>query len=218
MFVMKKQIENIYIKRFFYFNLYVIKGKDGDILIDTGFILMRKRIKKWLNKFNIKLVILTHAHVDHIWNANYIKELYGCEIALGKNDLKNLDNSIINSKPSNKKFTTWCKLMNFGMKKFKVKKINIDMLLNDKQIINRYGLNLKIIYLPGHTKGSIGVLYNDYLFAGDALVNRGKNATIAFQNQNNKTSLKTYKKIKSLNPKLIFLGHDKYITSDKLKV
>lgn len=214
---MKKQIDNIYIKRFFYFNLYVIKGKDGDILIDTGFIFMKKRIKKWLDKFNIKLVILTHAHVDHIWNANYIKELYSCEIALGKNDLKNLDNSIINSKPSNKKHNNWCKLMNYGMKKFKAKEFDVDILLTDKQIINKYGLNLKVIYLPGHTKGSIGILYNDYLFAGDALVNRGKYVTVAYQNQKNQNALKTYKKIKLLNPKLIFLGHDKYITSDKLK-
>ena len=107
--------------------------------------------------------------------------------------------------------------MNYGMKKFKAKEFDVDILLTDKQIINKYGLNLKVIYLPGHTKGSIGILYNDYLFAGDALVNRGKYVTVAYQNQKNQNALKTYKKIKLLNPKLIFLGHDKYITSDKLK-
>ena len=42
---MKKEINNVYKKRFLYFNVYVIKGEDGDILIDTGFILMRKRLK-----------------------------------------------------------------------------------------------------------------------------------------------------------------------------
>ena len=40
-----KKIDNIYIKRIGYFNLYVIKGKDGDILIDTGFICMKRIIK-----------------------------------------------------------------------------------------------------------------------------------------------------------------------------
>lgn len=39
---MEKQIENIYMKRFYYFNVYVIKGKNGDILIDTGFIGIKK--------------------------------------------------------------------------------------------------------------------------------------------------------------------------------
>ena len=74
--VYDKKIENIYIKNINYCNLYVIKGKNGDILIDTGFILRKRYLKKWLDKFNMKLIILTHAHIDHIWNAAYIKKLY----------------------------------------------------------------------------------------------------------------------------------------------
>ena len=42
---MEKIIDNIHIKRIGYFNLYLIKGTTGDILIDTGFICMKKRIK-----------------------------------------------------------------------------------------------------------------------------------------------------------------------------
>ena len=37
-----KKFDNIYMKKFLYFNIYVIKGIDGDILIDTGFIGMKK--------------------------------------------------------------------------------------------------------------------------------------------------------------------------------
>ena len=77
---MEYQIENIYVKKFIYFNIYVIRGKNGDILIDTGFIGMKKALKKWLDNFNIKLVILTHAHVDHTWNAAYLKKRYNCQI------------------------------------------------------------------------------------------------------------------------------------------
>ena len=92
---MERCYGNIYVKKFLYFNLYVIKGIDGDILIDTGFIGMRRNLKRWLDKFNIKLVILTHAHVDHIWNAFYIKELYGCDIAISALDIENIDNAKI---------------------------------------------------------------------------------------------------------------------------
>lgn len=35
---MKKFYDNIYIKRLNYFNIYVIRGTDVDILIDTGFV------------------------------------------------------------------------------------------------------------------------------------------------------------------------------------
>jgi len=214
---MEHQIENIYVKKFLYFNLYVIKGKHGDILIDTGFIGMRKSLKKWLDKFNIKLVILTHAHVDHTWNASYIKKLYNCKIAMSKQDIENIDNSHIHSKPSKKCYRTWTRLMNFGMKKFTPSEFDIDIPLRDNQDIRRYGIDLKIINLPGHTNGSIGILYKNYLFAGDALVNRKRNPEIAYQNQNNEDAKNTYQKILRISPEIIFIGHDKAITIDKLQ-
>ena len=209
---MERKIDNIYIRRFLYFNLYVIKGENGDILIDTGFIGMKRALKRWLDKFNIKLVILTHAHVDHTWNAAYIKNLYKCKLALSKDDIENIDNRNIKSTPSTNKHKNWTKLMNFGMKKFIPQKYKIDMKLNNNQIIKKYGLDLKIVSLPGHTDGSIGVLYKDYLFAGDALVNRKKQPQIAYQNQHNKKALSSYQKIMELAPKIIFVGHDKIIT------
>ena len=209
---MEHRIDNIFIKRFLYFNLYVIKGIDGDILIDTGFIGMKRALKRWLDKFNIKLVILTHAHVDHTWNTAYIKDLYKCKIALSKDDIGNIDNRNIKSKPSTNKHKRWTKLMNYGMKKLVPKEYKVDMKLSDNQIINKYGLDLKIVSLPGHTDGSIGILYKDYLFAGDALVNRRRQPQIAYQNQHNKAALSSYNKIMQLDPKIIFVGHDKKIT------
>lgn len=206
---MEKIYDNIHMKRFNYFNLYIIEGDNGDILIDTGFIGIRRNLKKWLDKFNIKLVILTHAHVDHIWNASYIQKLYNCDVALSINDIENIDNSNIKSKPSKIKYKTWTNLMNWGMRHFIPKNFNINIELQDNQIINDYGLDLKIISLPGHTNGSIGILYKDYFFVGDALVNRGKHPSIAYQNQNNDSANKSIKKIIDINPKIVFVGHDK---------
>lgn len=209
-----RKYENIYVKRFLYFNVYVIKGKNGDILIDTGFIGIKRPLKKWLSQFNIKLVILTHAHVDHIWNVAYLKELYGCDVAIGIDDIVNIDNSNINSKPTSKRSGLWCKFMNFGMKRLSAKDFDIDMKLRDNQIIRRYGLELKIISLPGHTNGSIGILYKNYLFVGDALVNRWNGVEIAFQNQDCEEALLSYERIMELSPDIIFLGHDREIICD----
>jgi glyoxylase-like metal-dependent hydrolase (beta-lactamase superfamily II) len=213
---MSKKYDNVYSKKFNYFNVYVIKGKNGDILIDTGFICMKKRLKKWLDQFNIKLIILTHVHVDHAWNVAYLKKIYNCEIAIGELDLNNINNKNINTKPLSKKFNTWTKLMTWGMNRFVQEEYKPDYLLKDKQIIDKYGLKLKIILLSGHTTGSIGIKYKDYLFAGDALVNRGKKVTIAFQNQDNEKAKESVKYILNENPKIVFIGHDKEITNEKL--
>jgi glyoxylase-like metal-dependent hydrolase (beta-lactamase superfamily II) len=206
-----RKYDNIYVKRFLYFNLYVIKGKSGDILIDTGFIGIKRPLKKWLSQFNIKLVILTHAHIDHTWNVSYLKELYNCDVAIGIDDIDNIDNSNINSKPTTNRLLLWCKLMNFGMRIFNVREFDIDMKLRDNQIIRRYGLELRIVSLPGHTNGSIGVMYKDYLFAGDALINRWHGVEVAFQNQDLEEALLSFEKIKELEPSIIFVGHDREI-------
>ena len=103
------------------------------------------------------------------------------------------------------------------MKKFTPKKFNVDIKLKENQIIKKYGIELKITDLSGHTTGSIGILYKNYLFAGDALVNRRKHPQIAFQNQNNEDAIKTYEKILTMSPEIIFVGHDKEITIDKLQ-
>lgn len=214
---MERKIDNVYIKRFYYFNLYVIKGKNGDILIDTGFIGMKKNIKRWLNKFNIKLVILTHAHVDHIWNAAYIKKTYNCKIAISKKDIENIDNSKIHTEPSTESHKRWAAIINCALKIFKAKNFDIDYVLRDNQTIKKYGIELKITDLSGHTNGSIGIIYKNFMFAGDALVNRKKKPQIAYQNQNTKEAQNTYQKILRISPEIIFIGHDKEVTLEKLK-
>ena len=156
---MEKIFDNVIMKRFYYFNLYVIKGKRGDILIDTGFICMKKRVKKWLDNFNIKLIIITHVHVDHTWNVKYIKDLYNCKVAIGIEDKNNIDNSKIDSIAKSIRCYRWTILMNWGMNKFIPKEYEIDYYLKNNQIIKKYGLELKIISLKGHTTGSIGIKY-----------------------------------------------------------
>ena len=86
------------------------------------------------------------------------------------------------------------------------------------QYINKYDLDLKIVNLSGHTDGSIGILYNDYLFAGDALVNRRiRRVEVAYQNQNNDEALRSSRRILDLKPKMVFVGHDRAISFNKLK-
>ncbi len=151
---MTKQFDNIFMKRFLYFNVYVIRGEEGDVLIDTGFIGNRRALVKWLKSFDIKMIILTHAHIDHVWNVNYLKDLYHCSVAMGEFDIEYLDNTKIHSEPVNRFYKYRTKLMNWGMRTFVPEKFSVEYLLKDKQILNVAGLELQIVSLPGHTKGS----------------------------------------------------------------
>ena len=215
---MSNKLDNNIIKyKFNFFKIFLIKGINGDILIDTGFLTTRNKVKKICEKNNVKLIILTHAHIDHVFNAAYLKRKFKCKIAIGINDLKNLDNSIINSVPVNNKYKYRTKLMNFFMKHIQKEDFKPDILLHNNEELNRYGISLKIIDLPGHTNGSIGIMYNNNLFVGDALVNRKKYIELSYQMQNRQLAFESALKIVDLNPQTIYIGHEKNFGCDLLK-
>lgn len=71
---------------------YLIDTGDGLILIDTAMhetcYLMLESIRRLgLDPMDIKKILLTHAHCDHIGAARTLKELTGAELYLGERDL-----------------------------------------------------------------------------------------------------------------------------------
>lgn len=61
-----------------------------------------------------------------------------------------------------------------GAKVSKIEKFDIDIPLLDEMSLLEYGFNLKVVELPGHTEGSIGLVSNDVFFVGDVLMNMTK--------------------------------------------
>ena len=60
-------------------------------------------------------------------------------------------------------------------RKFTFDKFKPDIYLTDGQNLNEYGFNATVVHIPGHTKGSIGILTDDgNLFAGDTFTNNKK--------------------------------------------
>jgi len=87
-----------------------------------------------------------------------------------------------------------------------------DILLEDDQVISLYGLTVKIIHTPGHTKGSIALLTDDgRLFVGDTLSNRfhpGFPPLI----ENEEELHKSLEILKRTDAKLIYPGHGRPFT------
>ena len=82
-----------------------------------------------------------------------------------------------------------------------------DIYLEDGYDLSEFGLDAKVIYLPGHSKGSIGILTNTGdLFCGDLLENTkepAKNSLIA----DKKAFNASVEKLKQLKLHTIYPGH-----------
>ena len=92
-------------------NVYVVRD-EGVILIDGGGPQKAKAVLKALDKaavkpHEIKLLILTHGHWDHIGSAAEIKKLTGAKIVLHQNERRCLESSLKTAPPG---VTIWGKV------------------------------------------------------------------------------------------------------------
>lgn len=74
--------------------------------------------------------------------------------------------------------------------------------------LSDYGIAARIVELPGHTKGSIGVEIGDNLFVGDALMNMFY-PTVSMLYVDEQELLSSARSISQFGEKTIYFGHGK---------
>ena len=196
-------------------NCYLIKNHSGFILIDTGGRTKRKKLLKELNDSgcntnNLKLIILTHGDFDHSGNCAYLKEVFKPLIAMHKNDLE----IVQLGKKSGSSLNPIKRIINsiLGIKPF-----SPDFTVEDGYNLKEFGLNARIICLPGHSEGSIGVLTdNGDLFCGDLFINK-ENPKLNRIAINKREQISSLWKLKNLYISTVYPGHGKPFPIESLK-
>ena len=164
---------------------YVIRDK-GTIMIDGGPPGKRDDFVKSIEKISmkpeeIKLIVITHGHIDHIGSAKDIKELTGAKIAMHKLDKDSLEagDSKIAHKVKAADGSRWGSFLT-GMSRLaapfagNAPTAGVDLVVEDDGLsLKDYGISGQIVYTPGHTTGSISVLLDSgEAFVGDLAMNR----------------------------------------------
>jgi hydroxyacylglutathione hydrolase len=157
-------------------NCYLVKTDAGFILIDTARASKRTKLEKELesaacNPGNLKLIILTHGDFDHTGNCAYLHQKFRTKIAMHYYDSGMVERGDMfwNRKTGNFLIR---KIINVL---FRISKFEPDLTIEEGYDLSDYGLDAKVLYLPGHSKGSIGILTADGdLFCGDLLTNTDK--------------------------------------------
>lgn len=164
-------------------NCYLLSAADGFVLIDTGFRGKRAQLENALQGAGcvpgtLKLIVLTHGDSDHTDNSAYFREKYGCPIAMHGLDSGMVENGDMgwNRKPRADRYSLMFRLIGFVAKWMsggsKFEKFRPDILVDERFDFSTYGLDARILHIPGHSKGSIGVLSGDgKLFCGDFAYN-----------------------------------------------
>ena len=107
----------------------------------------------------IKLIVNTHAHVDHVMAIESVKRAFDAKFALHADELP-----ILEQAPAS--YAAW-----FGKPINPVPKP--DILLVDGDIIEVGDVKLTVIHTPGHSPGGICLYTEGVVFSGDTLFNFG---------------------------------------------
>lgn len=107
-------------------------------------------IKK--NNLNLKYVLLTHGHFDHITGLNDVSD--NVKILMHKNDMEWIN-----------ELNTYLPMV--GM--LPMQEPRIDQFISDKEFIKLGNLEIQVIHTPGHTQGGVCYYVNNNLFSGDTI-------------------------------------------------
>lgn len=197
---------------------YLVKTPAGFFIIDTGDASDRSRLSGELDRAgvapgNLNLIILTHGDFDHSGNASYLKEKFDVRIAMHAGDeetVKRGDQGW-NRKTKPDRVTLFGSLIMSISSNIawsgKFDTFTPDLTLDDGADLSEYGFEAKVLHLPGHSKGSIGILTpNADLFCGDLLMNMFKPG-LHFMIDDLSDFDHSIEKLKQLNIQTVYPGH-----------
>jgi len=197
-------------------NCYLIKVNDGFILIDTGFSLHKRGIERELNNAgcepgNLKLIIVTHADFDHIGNCAYLREKYGARIVMHRDESEVAEHGdMLGSRPGwPRLIRAYTRFIFLYLPIGKSKRFKPDVYLEDNQDLSEYGLDARVVHIPGHTAGSIGVLMGGGdILCGDLLLGNKKPKKNSLVDNAAEMDA-SIERLENLGVKTVYPGHGK---------
>lgn len=110
------------------------------------------------NQLNVKFLINTHCHIDHICGNSFVKKTYDCVYYAPEKDIYLLENSLEQA-------------IMFGIE---IDKSPLpDEYLTEETVISIGGISPEFIFTPGHTPGEFCIYFEEdkLCFTGDVLFN-----------------------------------------------
>ncbi len=143
-------------------NCYLVNTGEGFILIDTGASNARTRLDTDLKRSgckpgNLKLILITHGDFDHIGNAVYLRNKYGSKIAMHADDSGMLEHGDMfwNRKKGGALLR---KIVPLLFRFSHADRCPPDLTVGDGFDLSEFGFQAVVVSIPGHSKGSIGIL------------------------------------------------------------
>ncbi|MEJ2262494.1 MAG: MBL fold metallo-hydrolase [Anaerolineales bacterium] len=207
-------------------NCYLVNTRAGYVLIDTGASNQRAELERELESAgchpgDLSIIVLTHGDFDHTGNAAYLGEKYGAKIAMPPDDSGMLERGDMfwNRKKGNLLIRMLAPILfRFGA----ANRCEPDITIQEGCDLSGYGFDDKVLDIPGHSKGSIGILVasgapskGQALFCGDLLDNINEPGLNSIVDDSVEAGA-SLNKLKSLAIHTVYPGHGKPFAGSQL--
>ncbi len=208
-------------------NVFLIRGDGGAILVDAGNPGQADHILAQLAEHgvapgDVRLILLTHGHVDHFGSAAELRERTGAPVAIHALDADAVRQGI--QQPDSLQPTHW--LVALGMRipgvagLTRAPACEPDIVFEEEWRLDEYtstplsasGVAGRVIHTPGHTPGSVSVLLDSgEALVGDLVMGRLMGLLpkpgppiVAWDLERNRESVR---RLAALAPRIIYVGH-----------
>jgi hydroxyacylglutathione hydrolase len=211
-------------------NCYLLKTDGcGCVLIDCGASSRRRELETELEKSgcgagSLRLIVLTHGDFDHTGNAAYLQKKFRSSVAVHRFDAGMIERGDIyhNRKRDHYLFRVPIKIIPEIIFRFgKPERLKADLFVDDGFDLSEFGLNAHVLHIPGHSKGSIGILTGKgELFCGDLLTGwKGLDSPRFNRIIDDRAAAEaSLEKIKKLKVKVVYPGHGRPFSLDEFLI
>lgn len=166
------RIHEPHVHKFFRANIFLLHGRDADLLIDFGMGLRPLApLVAWLSSGAPLIAVATHSHADHIGGFH----------EFANRRAHSSEASVCVTMPESETFADMFRALDdpvaippnpvWRKQDYRIAAAPLDIALEEGDVVSLGDRRLEVLHLPGHSPGCIGLIdrENGLFFAGDAI-------------------------------------------------
>ncbi len=200
-------------------NAYLVRGRDGLVLVDTCRWKNAKQVLRALHEAgyspaDIRLIVITHVHYDHVSGLSVLQKMSGAPVLVHEQEKDLLDQGITRLPAGANGFADWLSIMGNrffpGIGKFTPS--HADLVVSQRFDLAPFGVDGYVLSTPGHTAGSVSVILNEgSAIVGDCCIYAIEDFVLPPFANDLPVLLETWRKLADLNCHTYWPGHGKPI-------